>query len=87
MGKQRFTAILCALSATTIYGLNHTIAKVIMPKYISALGLVQLRVVGAAILYWTVSLLFPKENIDRKDFIKIGIATIGLNKIKYSLSS
>lgn len=75
MGKQRFIAILCALSATTIYGLNHTIAKVIMPKYIGALGLVQLRVVGAAILFWTVSLLFPKENIDRKDFIKIGIAT------------
>jgi drug/metabolite transporter (DMT)-like permease len=72
---KRILAILCALGATTIYGLNHTIAKVIMPEYIGALGLVQLRVVGATALFWITSLFFPKEKIDRGDFMKIGMAT------------
>lgn len=72
---KRILAILCALGATTIYGLNHTIAKVIMPEYIGALGLVQLRVVGATALFWATSLFFPKEKIDRGDFMKIAIAT------------
>ncbi len=71
---KRILAILCALGATTIYGLNHTIAKVIMPEYLGALGLVQLRVVGATALFWATSLFFPKEKIDHGDFIKIGIA-------------
>ena len=33
----RGVAFLAALGATTIYALNHTIAKVIMPNYIGAL--------------------------------------------------
>ncbi|MDB4715825.1 EamA/RhaT family transporter, partial [Flavobacteriaceae bacterium] len=33
---KRILALLAALGATTIYGLNHTIAKVIMPDYIGA---------------------------------------------------
>ena len=72
---KRIPALLSALGATTIYGLNHTIAKVIMPEYIGAFGLVLLRVIGAAFLFWMISFAFPNEKIDRKDFFRIGIAT------------
>ena len=68
---KRILALLAALGATTIYGLNHTIAKVIMPDYIGAFGLVMLRVVGATILFWSVSLFYPSEKIDRPDFFRI----------------
>jgi len=74
--NKRVLALLAAFSATTIYGLNHTIAKVIMPEYIGAFGLVMLRVVGAAVLFWIISFAYPNEKIDRKDLFRIGIATL-----------
>jgi len=69
--NNRILALLAAFSATTIYGLNHTIAKVIMPHYIGAFGFIMLRVVGAASLFWLLSLFTPKEKIDRKDYPRI----------------
>jgi len=69
--NNRILALLAAFSATTIYGLNHTIAKVIMPHYIGAFGFIMLRVVGAAILFWMLSLFMPNEKIERKDYYRI----------------
>ncbi len=40
MGRQKILALLAAFGATLIYGLNHTIAKVIMPEYIGAYGFI-----------------------------------------------
>ena len=71
---KRFLALLAAFGATSIYGLNHTIAKVIMPYYIGANGLVLLRVLGATFLFWGIGYFFPKEKIDRSDWGRIFIA-------------
>ena len=48
---KRFLALGAAVGATTIYGLNHTIMKVIMPDYIGPYGLVLLRVITATVLF------------------------------------
>ena len=69
--KSRALALLAAFAATAIYGMNHTIAKVVMPHYIGPFGFIMLRVVGACILFWLVSFLIPKETIERKDFLRI----------------
>ena len=66
--NKRTLAILSALGATTIYGLNHTIAKGEMPLYIKPFGFIMLRVIGACILFWSVSLLGPKEKVERSDW-------------------
>ena len=79
-------ALLAAFTATTIYALNHTIAKVVMPKFIEPLGFVQLRIIGAAILFWIVSFFITKDKIKINDFKKIFLATcIGMfiNMIAY----
>jgi len=73
---KRVLALLAAFGATTIYGFNHTIAKVVMPEYIGAFGLVMLRVVGAAALFWIVSFFYPSEKIERKDLFRIACATV-----------
>jgi len=57
MNKQ-ILALLAAIGATTIYGLNHTIMKVIMPGYIGPYGLVLLRVITASILFFGLSLFY-----------------------------
>ncbi len=66
--SKRSLAILAALGATTIYGLNHTIAKGVMPVYIKPFGFIMLRVIGACILFWAFSLLGPKEKVERSDW-------------------
>jgi drug/metabolite transporter (DMT)-like permease len=77
--NNRILALFAALGATTIYGINHTVAKVIMPHYIGPFGFIMLRVVGATVLFWLVSLWMPKEKIDRKDYPRIfGASLLGM---------
>ena len=74
--NSRVLALLAAFGATTIYGLNHTIAKVVMPHHIGPFGFIMLRVVGACILFWSVSFFAPKETIERKDYARIAAAAL-----------
>ena len=74
--NNRALALLAAFGATTIYGMNHTIAKVVMPHYVGPFGFIMLRVIGASILFWSVSFIMPKETIERKDFFRIAIASL-----------
>ena len=74
--KSRALALLAAFGATAIYGMNHTIAKVVMPHYIAPFGFIMLRVVGACILFWLVGFFIPKETIERKDFLRIAFTAL-----------
>jgi drug/metabolite transporter (DMT)-like permease len=69
--NQRTLAILAALGATTIYGLNHTIAKGVMPTHIKPFGFIMLRVFGATVLFWGISFFGPSERIERKDWGRV----------------
>lgn len=55
MANNRILALLAAFGASAIYGINHTIAKGVMPLYIEPFGFILLRVSGAAILFWLLS--------------------------------
>ena len=68
---KRTLGFLAALGATIIYGLNHTIAKNVMPTYITPFGFILLRVLGAAILFWLVSFFIKPEKIQKKDWPRL----------------
>ncbi|HLW32886.1 MAG TPA: DMT family transporter [Aequorivita sp.] len=68
---KRFLALLAATATETIYGINHTIAKGLMPHVIQPYGFIVLRVGGAAILFWLLSLFTKSEKIERKDWWRI----------------
>ena len=68
---KRTLGFLAALGATIIYGLNHTIAKNVMPIYITPFGFILLRVLGAAILFWVVSFFIKPEKIKKKDWPRL----------------
>ena len=68
---KRTLGFLAALGATIIYGLNHTIAKNVMPIYITPFGFILLRVLGAAILFWVVSFFIKPEKIQKKDWPRL----------------
>ena len=76
MNKYKVLGILATLSATTIYGLNHTIAKVVMPDHIGAFGFVQLRLVGAGFIFFVLSLFVKKQKIDTADYIRLFFAAL-----------
>ena len=69
--SKRSLGLLAAFGATLIYGFNHTIAKNVMPIYIEPFGFVLLRVLGAAILFWFLSIFFKNQKIDKKDWPRI----------------
>ncbi|MEM8998774.1 MAG: DMT family transporter [Bacteroidota bacterium] len=74
--NKRTWALLAAIGATTIYGINHTIAKGVMPIYVKPFGFIFLRVVGAAILFWGISLFGPKEHVQKKDWPRILVCAL-----------
>lgn len=77
--NKRLLAILAAIGAGTIYGINHTVAKGLMPVYIQPFGFILLRVTGAAILFWLISFWGPKEKIATSDWPRLfGCAVLGM---------
>ncbi len=78
--NKRNLALFAAFLASTIYGLNHTIAKGLMPTFIQPFGFILLRVLGAVTLFWLVSFWTPKETIDKKDWPRIlGCTLFGMS--------
>lgn len=69
--NSRSLALLAATAASTIYGINHSIAKGIMPYFIEPYGFIVLRVSGAALIFWLISLAYPSEKIDPKDWKRL----------------
>lgn len=84
--NRRIFAFLLAFTASTIYGVSFTIAKDVMPLYIQPHGFIVLRVSGAMLLFWLISLSIPKEKIIYNDFIRIffmGFFGVALNMLTF----
>ena len=73
--NNRYLALIAAFLATSIYGINHTIAKEVMPIYIGSSGFIMLRLLGATSIFWLISIFTPNEKIEKKDFFKILLAS------------
>jgi len=83
---KRTLALLAAFGATTIYGLNHTIAKEVMPTYIQGFGFIQVRLLGAAVLFWLVSFFVRPQRIDRSDWKRMLLCALlgmGVNMLAF----
>lgn len=74
--NNRSWALLAAGGATAIYGLNHTIAKVVMPQYVGAFGFIFIRTAGAGILFWLLSFFLKSEKIERVDYLRVFLAAL-----------
>lgn len=84
--SNRTLAFLAALGATTIYGLNHSIAKGLMPTYIGAFGLILVRVIGASVLFWLIAFSGPKEKIATRDWKRLLVCAflgMGINMLSF----
>ncbi len=73
--SSRNLALLAATGAGIIYGINHTVAKGLMPEVIKPHGFILLRVLGAAFAFILLKPFGPKEHIEKKDWGLILICT------------
>ena len=81
--KNLFRIHLPLLIVNIIYGINFTVAKSVMPKYIEPLAFIVLRVGVSLILFFFIQHFFIKEKIERKDLGKLllcGIFGVYLNQ-------
>ena len=62
--------------AQIIYALNYSIAKGLMPDFIHPLALVLTRVIGAAILFWILSLFVKTQCVEKKDLKRIALLAL-----------
>ena len=74
--NKRTLALLAAIGASTIYAINHSIAKGIMPFFIKPFGFTLLRILGASIIFWSLGLLIPKEKIAPSDYKRIFVCAL-----------
>jgi len=84
--NQRNLALLAATTTSIIYGVNHTIAKDLMPHVIEPYGFIFLRISGAAVLFWILSLWFPNEKIQKADllrFLACGLFGMTINMLTF----
>ena len=69
--KNLFRVHLPLLIVNVIYGINFTVAKSVMPKYIEPLAFIVLRVGVSALLFFIVHNFFIDEKIEQKDYRKL----------------
>lgn len=61
----------CIMLSTIFWGINVSATKALIPEWMTADGIVAVRLVGGCILMWLVSLFIKCKNIDRHDWLSL----------------
>lgn len=59
------------LMANVIFGLGIPITKLLLDGWVSPMAYMATRCIGAAAIFWLISLFLPKEHVERRDLIII----------------
>lgn len=77
MNKQSFSGHLTAFATYAIFGFNIIFCKgIATADCIAPIALTTMRAIGATALFWTLSLFLPKEKVERKDYLRILLASM-----------
>ena len=57
--------------ANTIFGLGVPVTKLLLDKWVTPMGYMATRSLGACILFWIIAAFLPQEKVERKDLITI----------------
>lgn len=74
MNIKHFKAHFALFGAGCMWGFMSPIGKAAMDAGITSLSLTTMRMIGAAVLFWTASLFIPKERVNCKDSILLFFA-------------
>lgn len=75
--KEKTTGHLACFIAYAIFGINIIVCKdLTSSRLISPIALFCLRSLGAGSLFWLISCFLPKEKVEKKDYVKILMASL-----------
>ena len=57
--------------ANTIFGLGVPVTKLLLDEWVTPMGYMASRSLGACLLFWLIAAFMPKEYVERKDLITI----------------
>ena len=71
MKKGFFIGNLCILIAVIFWGVNVSVTKALIPEWMTAYGIIIVRLVGGAILMWLASIFIKCTKIQKGDWLKL----------------
>ena len=74
------------LAANSIYAINYSFAKDVMPDFILPSGFILLRVIGALLLFSLAYFIFIKEKVEQKDIFRLaicGVFGVAINQLLF----
>ena len=71
MKKGFFIGNLCILIAVIFWGVNVSVTKALIPEWMTAYGIIIVRLIGGAICMWIASLFVKNSKILKRDWIKL----------------
>lgn len=69
--KNKIQAHSAVILANVIFGLGVPVTKLLLDEWVSPMGYMFTRCLGAAVIFWIISLFMPKEPVERKDLLII----------------
>ncbi len=69
--KNKIQAHSAVILANVIFGLGVPVTKLLLDEWVSPMGYMFTRCLGAAVIFWIISLFMPKEPVQRKDLLII----------------
>lgn len=71
MNNNKLQAHSAILMANIIFGLGVPVTKSLLTSWVTPMGYMFLRCIGAALIFWIVSLFMPREKVARRDLVVI----------------
>lgn len=71
MERTKVEGHVAVLLANVIFGLGVPVTKLLLDQWVSPMAYMATRCIGAAAIFWIISLFLPKEPIERKDLLVI----------------
>ena len=71
MNKHQMEGHAAVMTANVIFGLGVPVTKYLLDQWVTPMTYMATRCIGAALIFWVISLFLPKEHVERKDLFVI----------------
>ena len=71
MQDKRLQAHSAILLANTIFGLGVPVTKLLLDSWVTPMGYMASRSLGACLVFWVIAMFLPKEHMERRDLVTI----------------
>lgn len=71
MNKHQMEGHAAVMTANMIFGLGVPVTKYLLDQWVTPMTYMATRCIGAALIFWVISLFLPKEHVERKDLFVI----------------